>query len=154
MGAENIYYIDIDERKIEFAKTLGFCEYTDGVQIDCALEGTGYSNALEQCLKAVKPHGRVVLMGNPAGDVSMTQNTYWYILRKELTVLGTWNSSYNDSINDWKESLSAMASGAIDVKPLISHKYALKDCNEAFAMMRERKEFYNKVMLTMNEEEN
>lgn len=152
-GAENVYYIDIDERKLACAKELGFDEYKQGVTIDCALEGTGHSDALEKCLEVVKPHGNVVFMGNPAGEIKMTQNTYWYILRKELKISGTWNSSYNDIENDWRESLKAMAEGKINVKPLITHKYPLAKCNEAFEMMRDRKEFYNKVMLNMNEEE-
>ena len=146
-------YIDVDERKLAFAKTLGFEEYCDGMTVDCAIEGTGYGDALEMCLAAVKPYGRVVLMGNPAGDVTMTQKTYWYILRKELRVCGTWNSSYSEKQNDWKESLAALAAGKLCVKPLITHKYPLSECCEAFAMMRDRNEFYNKVMLNMNEEE-
>lgn len=63
------------------------------------------------------------------------QDTYWHILRKELEISGTWNSSFNDTQNDWKESLETMADGAIDVKPLITHKFSLSRCNEAFEIM-------------------
>lgn len=153
LGAENVYYIDVDNRKIEFAKKLGFLEYEQGLSIDCAIEGTGYSDALKKCLEVTKPHGRLVFMGNPAGDISLSQETYWYILRKELKISGTWNSSYNDCQNDWKESLNAMAEGKINVKPLITHKFPLSKCNEAFEMMKNKTEFYNKVILNMNEEE-
>ena len=149
-GAKDIYYFDIDERKIEFAKTMGFKEYSDNEKIDCVIEGTGHSGAIEKCLKAVKPFGKVVLMGNPAGEVLLAQNTYWHILRKELTVLGTWNSSYSEKNNDWKASIKAISEGLLDIKPLITHRYPLSECNKAFNMMRERKEFYNKVMLVMN----
>ncbi len=149
-GAAQVYYIDIDSRKIDFAKSLGFAEYEKGVRIDCALEGTGHENALAACLEAVKPYGKLVLMGNPSGSVSMTQNTYWHILRKELSVNGTWNSSYSDRDNDWKASLSAMAEGRINVKSLITHKYPLSRCNEAFEMMKNKVEFYNKVILNMD----
>lgn len=152
LGADRIYYIDIDERKIEFAKTLGFEEYKDGIKVDCAIEGTGYSEPLAKCLEALKPHGSIVFMGNPAGEITMSQKTYWCILRKELKVYGTWNSSYNDLQNDWKESLLAMSEGKLNVKSLITHKYPLCKCNEAFEMMKNRNEFYNKVILNMNEE--
>lgn len=152
-GAKDVFYIDVDERKTEFAKTLGFKEYKNDVLIDCALEGTGHGDALEKCLESVKPHGSMVLMGNPSGNVSMTQSTYWHILRKELKISGTWNSSFNDAENDWRESLKAMAEGAIDVKPLITHKFPLSDCNEAFEMMKNRSVFYNKVILNMNGDE-
>lgn len=152
-GAKEVYYIDIDRRKTEFAKKLGFKEYEKGITTDCALEGTGAGGALKECLEAVKAHGRVVLMGNPSGEVLLSQNTYWHILRKELKILGTWNSSYNTLENDWKESLKAMVQGKIDVKSLITHKYSLSQCNTAFEMMKNKSEFYNKVILNMEEEQ-
>ena len=150
MGANDIYYFDIDERKIDFAKTLGFKKYEESVKIDCVIEGTGHSGAIERCLAAIKPFGKIVLMGNPAGDVNLSQKTYWHILRKELTVLGTWNSSYAERNNDWKESIKAISEGTLDVKALITHRYPLSECNVAFKMMYDREEFYNKVMLVMN----
>ena len=152
-GAENVYYKDIDERKIDFAQKLGFSGYEDGILVDCALEGTGFGDALEVCLKAVKARGRLVLMGNPGTEVVLSQNTYWYILRKELRICGTWNSSYNDIQNDWRESLKAMSEGSIDVKPLITHSFPLSDCNKAFEIMKNKAEFYNKIILNMNEED-
>lgn len=146
-GAKDIYYIDIDSEKIAFAKSLGFKEYSEEITIDAGIEGTGASGALASLLKAVKPQGTVVLMGNPAREVNMTQETYWHILRKELTLKGTWNSSYSSLMNDWKESIKGVADGTIDLTPLISHKFKIEDYKEAFELMRDRKEFYNKVML-------
>jgi len=151
-GADKVYYIDIDPRKIDLAKQFGFLEYREGTRIHCALEGTGFSDALAKCLTAVEPAGQMVLMGNPSGEVTMSQNTYWHILRKELTVCGTWNSSYNDRQNDWKESLKAIAEGTINVKPLITHKYPLEACHRAFEMMKNRTEFFCKVMLTVGDQ--
>ena len=151
-GADKIYFIDIDPQKIDLAKQFGFLEYREGIKVSCVLEGTGFSDALAKCLTAVEPSGRMVLMGNPAGEMTMSQNTYWQILRKELTVCGTWNSYYNDRQNDWTESLKAIAEGAICVKPLITHKYPLEACHQAFEMMKNRTEFYCKVMLTVGEQ--
>lgn len=148
-GADKVYYIDIDSRKIDLAKQFGFLEYREGTKVNCALEGTGFPDALAKCLVAVEPGGRMVLMGNPAGEMTLPQNTYWHILRKELRVYGTWNSSYNDRQNDWKESLKAMADGKINVKPLITHAYPMEAVNQAFEMMKNKSEFFCKVMLTM-----
>jgi len=150
LGAKDVFYIDVDTRKIEFAKTLGFKEYKSDILFECVLEGTGHSDALKKCLEVVKAHGSMVLMGNPAENISLMQDTYWHILRKELKISGTWNSSFNDTENDWKESIKAMADGTIDVKPLITHKFPLSKCNDAFEMMRNRSAFYNKVILNMN----
>lgn len=153
MGASRVYYLDIDENKLDFAKKMGFFAYEEGVTVDCILEGTGASGAFEACLGAVRPFGRGVLMGNPSREVTLSQKGYWHILRKELTLHGTWNSSYADLENDWKESLKAMAEGKIDVLPLISHRYSLDAVMSAFTMMKDKKESYHKVMLVMNGEE-
>lgn len=148
-GAEQVYYFDIDDRKLEVCKAMGFAVYTEDVTVGCVLEGTGHPAALAKCLEAVASGGKVLLMGNPVGDMPLTQKTYWHILRKELTVLGTWNSSYNDRENDWKEALVAMVSGQIRAKPLITHTFPLSQVNAAFEMMKNRSEFYNKVMIKM-----
>lgn len=49
-----------------------------------------------------------------------------------------------------------MADGKINVKPLITHTYPLGACHQAFEMMKNKKEFFCKVMLTMGvqDEEN
>lgn len=59
-------------------------------------------------------------------------------------------------MSDWELAVNAMARGMIDVKPFIAHRFSLKQCNEAFAMMKDRKTFFNKVMFRngMNEEIN
>lgn len=148
-GAGRVAVADMDRRKIEFAEKLGFDEYDGSYKADIAIEGAGAESSLENCLKAAKKFGRVVLMGNPLGDMHITQSAYWEILRKRLTLTGTWNSSYNIARNDWKNSLEAMAAKRLDVLSLITHRYELKDCNAAFDMMAGKKEFYNKVMFCM-----
>ncbi|MBO5059533.1 MAG: galactitol-1-phosphate 5-dehydrogenase [Clostridia bacterium] len=152
-GAKNVYYTDIDERKLDFAKSLGFFKYGDGAVIDHVIEGTGAGDALKKCLEVIRPFGTMVLMGNPFGEVVLSQDTYWHILRKELKISGTWNSSFNDRENDWRESLKALSEGKINVKPLITHKFPLSKCCDAFEMMKNRTEFYNKVILNMNTED-
>lgn len=148
-GAGVVAVADIDPEKINFAAKLGFAEYDGSFKADVVIEGTGASSALENCLKAAGNFGRVVLMGNPLGDMNISQKAYWEILRKQLILAGTWNSSYNGIKNEWQTAIDAMKSGSLDVKPLITHRYDLKDCNAAFEMMRDKKEFYSKVMFCM-----
>ena len=89
-------------------------------------------------------------MGNPIREIALSQNDYWDILRKELQLFGTWNSSYNDTVNDWKEGVDAITRGDINLEPLITHKYKLEQYKEAFELMYKRKEFYNKVMFQID----
>lgn len=152
-GASVVKVVDISEEKLAFARKLGFEPYdrdADGL-FDVALEGTGASAALGNAVLSLKSHGRMVLMGNPMGDMSLPSATYSQILRRELTLCGTWNSSYNDRVNDWRAVADAMAVGALPFAELITHRYPLSRVNEAFEMMRGKKEFYTKVTLICNE---
>lgn len=165
MGAGRIILIDIDDRRLEFAAGFGFCEtcnpaksdvreyinsLTRGRDADLSIEGSGASSALEQCLACTRAFGSVVCMGNPAGDMKLAQKAYWQLLRNELTVYGTWNSSYSDAENDWKAAIEALYRGQIDADRLITHRFDLPQGPEALKMMRDRSEFFNKVMLMPN----
>ena len=88
-------------------------------------------------------------MGNPLGGMSLTQETYWKILRKELALVGTWNSSFSSKENDWREAVQAMQDGRLDLKRLITHRFSLADYQEAFTLIHERREMYCKVMFVM-----
>jgi L-iditol 2-dehydrogenase len=149
-GANAVYYFDIDPRKIEFAKTLGFFEY-QGETIHASIEGTGVSPAFARCLEALTAGGRIVLMGNPAREMTLSQKEYWYILRKELTLLGTWNTSYNDLQNDWKAGIAAISDGTLKLNDIITHIFKAEDYTQAFEMMRDKTDFSNKVMIEWNE---
>ena len=161
-GAARVVLFDIDQSKLDFSISLGWSHsynsmtvnpteilrnLTDGQGADVAIEGAGAGKAWEQCLYGVRSFGTVVAMGNPAGDMHLSQKAYWEILRKQLTLRGTWNSSYNSVHNDWKTALEAMLSGRIDPLSLITHRYTLEECPDAFQMIRERKTFNNKVMI-------
>ncbi|MBP5521938.1 MAG: galactitol-1-phosphate 5-dehydrogenase [Bacteroidales bacterium] len=159
-GASRVILCDIDPLKVDFARSLGFdainsaqqdaAEYihelTAGRGADACIEGAGATQTWESCIKSVKSFGHVVCMGNPFGDMTLTQGTYSQLLRKQLTIRGTWNSSYNDAHNDWRTALDAISKRIVDVRPLITHKFALADYKQAFDLILSRKEFYSKVM--------
>ncbi len=146
-GAEKVLMFDIDSEKIEFCKKNGFYEYKENDEFHIAIEGTGAGNALARIIEGISASGKIVLMGNPAREVSLSPKNYQQILRKELRLEGTWNSSYSDVQNDWKESLAAMADGKLNLKPLITHRVSLSECGAMLEKMRDKKEFYCKVMI-------
>jgi len=145
-GADKVYYVDIDERKLRFAEERGFYVH-NGETADACVEGAGFSDSLARCLEAAGAGAKVVLMGNPSGDMKLTQKEYWHILRKQLVLKGTWNSVHNGFRDEWRVAIGAVASGGIDVKSLISHRFSLEQCGEAFKILRERREFVSKVMI-------
>jgi len=144
-GADKVYFTDIDRRKLDYAVSLGFDVY-DNQKADVFIEGTGVSSALESGLEAVKAFGNVVLMGNPYGDIHISQKSYWHILRKQLTLKGAWNSMFNSFRNEWQIVLDLVAGGSLPLENMISHRFKLEQCNEAFNLLKDKKEFINRVV--------
>ncbi len=148
-GAKEVYFIDIDERKLDFVEEFGFERYA-GQEVQCCVEGTGASSAIETAITALQAFGKMVLMGNPGGDIQLTSKHYQNILRKELTLLGTWNSQYSKDANDWKESLKAVSEGDFPIAKLITHRPTLDECLDVFHMIKDKKEFYCKVVANID----
>ncbi len=146
-GAESVSFIENDPQKIEFAKKLGFGIHKDGEKYDCAIEGTGASAPLSMILKSVKAGGRVVLMGNPGGEINLSPRDYQQALRSELKLLGTWNSSYASFDNDWKDTLNAISEGKLVIRDLITHRLPLDNVLDGIKLMSDKKEFFVKVMV-------
>ena len=166
-GVKRTILVARSEEKVHFAQRLGFLETLDGTEIDVAayvkrrtdgrgadacIEGTGISAGLELSLLCARNFGRVVTLANPLGDMRITQTAYWQILRRELEVVGTWNSSFSRQENDWQAVMAAMRDKVIDVEPLITHRFRLSDYREAFRIMHEKTEMYCKVMFLAEED--
>ena len=123
----------------------------EGKEYDVVLEAVGTPESVDLALNMVRPGGTVVLMGNPSGDISLTQNTYWRILRKQLVVKGTWNSFYDgNNKSDWTDAIEALAKGEVEVKSLISHFFQQDRLIDGLQLMRDHKEPYCKIMTTWN----
>ncbi|HNR30091.1 MAG TPA: galactitol-1-phosphate 5-dehydrogenase [Candidatus Hydrogenedentes bacterium] len=161
-GAGKILIADINIERLRFARTLKFDHLHDAGSGDTAawarrktaergadvvIEATGASAALEQCVLAACAFGRVVLLGNPAGAMTLSQAAYWAVLRRELRMIGSWNSSYSElPRNEWRLALECMADGRIEVGPLVTHQVPLENLRGRIEMLRYRKGFACKVM--------
>lgn len=145
-GAGAVYFSDPDAARREGARALGFSVYADE-PIDAVIEASGAVSALDDAIARCEALGRIVLVGHGKKDVTITHARFVQILRKQLTLLGSWNSDFTDAENDWKESVQAIADSVIDPTPLITHRIPLEHADRAFAIIGEHKEPYNKIMV-------
>lgn len=114
---------------------------------DVFFECVGRNETVVQAVDLTAPAGRVMLVGNPYGDMQLDKGVYWKILRNQLSVTGTWNSSFtHDGDDDWHYVLDRLAGGRIKPETLISHRYALTEMEPGFKLMRDKTEDYIKVM--------
>lgn len=156
MGAEAVVVIGRNEDKRPIMERCGL-HYSVGLpgnaadSFDVVLEAVGSSEAVDLAIAATRRGGRTVLMGNPVGDMLLSQATYWKILRKQLRVVGTWNSSYDGAhASDWTETVEALAHNEIEANSLITHRFTQEELMEGLMLMKQHKEPYCKVMTFWN----
>ncbi|MDE6405769.1 MAG: galactitol-1-phosphate 5-dehydrogenase [Lachnospiraceae bacterium] len=163
-GYKNIYVIGNKEFQKKMTVKLGlpeasFCdsrtqdverwllERTDGRGADVFFECVGRNETVEQAVGMTGPGGRIMLVGNPASDMALPKAVYWKILRNQLTVFGTWNSSFTHSPeDDWHYVLDRLEKGRIAPAQMITHRIPLEELDRGLAVMRDKREEYGKVM--------
>lgn len=148
-GAGQVVVKGRREAKGLFAEACGLEYTTDaaGAQFDRVIEAVGSEAALAESISLTAPGGRLVLMGNPDGVRTISQDTYWRILRKQLTLTGTWNSSYGGAGSDWTEALEGLRSKKLRGEAVISHVLQSAQLTEGLEMIRSRSEPSCKVIV-------
>jgi L-iditol 2-dehydrogenase len=164
MGASQVAVFDILPDKIELAKQLGFDlsynsrqfdpvkkigELTGGQGAHVCIESAGVPATFLQATAATRRGGRMVILGNPAADVTLPASLISQVMRREIDLVGTWNSEYSAAGNDddWRTTLQAMVDKTIDLLPLITHRVPLSRAFTALTMMKDGSEFYAKVLI-------
>ncbi|MDO5126681.1 MAG: galactitol-1-phosphate 5-dehydrogenase [Eubacteriales bacterium] len=123
---------------------------TNASGVDLFFECVGKNETISQGVETVTPGGSMVLVGNPYSDMAFDKNTYWKILRNQIRITGTWNSSFTgDGNDDWHYVLSSLEKGQIEPEKLITHQFKLEDLMDGFLIMRDKLEDYIKVMVTI-----
>jgi L-iditol 2-dehydrogenase len=159
-GCRKIAVVEVDDRKLSIASEMGFLalnprkydpvsvllDLTNGEGSDVAVEACGLGLTYRQAVQSVRPFGKVVFLGNPHGDVTFDIKDMSSILRKEIIISGTWNSSiFPRGEDDWSTVLKHMGR-ELNVELLISHTPKLEEGPAIFNMMMNRKERFNKVV--------
>lgn len=147
-GAKSVLFSDPDPRRIEFAKGLGFDAY-NGEAVSSVIEASGAPAALSDAIQKCQTQGTIVLVGHSPKDVTIEHTNFVQILRKQLTLVGSWNSDFTDGENDWLKSIEAIAEKKIEPEKIITHKIAIEDSAKVFEIIGGRTEFYNKITVVM-----
>jgi L-iditol 2-dehydrogenase len=165
--AERVVICGRSQNKLDYARELGFEAIDLSAEdfreqakklaengFDVVFEAVGSNVTIEHAVELAGNFGRVILLGNPKGDLSMEKNVYWSVLRKQKQLIGSWNSSYSSRTNDWAAVADWMKNGSFDFGQLITHRFSMDDYEQAFALIRGegQKEFLLKVMIMIGDE--
>lgn len=115
---------------------------------DLVFEVVGTAESLDASINLANPHGQVVLVGNPNGDMQIKKQTYWKVLRQQLVISGTWNSTFGIANSDWENAIDFLTKNHKSVKSLITDVYPLNQLDNALNFMRSKSKPFIKVMVT------
>lgn len=129
--------------RLEMAKTMGvdtvinvekedlrsiIMEKTNGIGVDNVLENTGSVEPIEESLDIVRKGGKVLWAGGGIrGGIVAPVDTYKIIV-KEITVYG----EISQIPYDWHTALHLLGTGAVQLKPLVTHVFDLDDWEDGF----------------------
>ncbi len=145
MGARPVIGSDIVPCRIEMARKLGanvtfdsssgnVAELVRGVSdggVDLAVVSTGNPKAIQPAIDSVRKGGRVLLFGAPA--IGSTLNLDVSVLfHRQISII----TSYSCVDSDIHQTLDLLDRGQIDLKCLITDRFALRDAPEALEHAR------------------
>ncbi len=142
-GAEvAVVGLESDRNRLEIAKQYG-CEALigdatewskkyDGLGVDCVIDAAGVSATLQMALQHVRPNGQITKVGWGPKPLNFSLDP---LVQKNVRLQGSF--SHNWPI--WEKVLFLLASGKLDVKPIIGGVWALTNWHEAFEQMHSGK---------------
>ena len=145
LGASRAYFCNKQEKDVDQWLEEAMPSGAD-VFFDCV----GTEESVELALRHTAPGGTGMLVGNPASDMRLDRQTYWKILRNQLTIKGIWNSSFtHEDTDDWHTCLDLIARKRVAPQKLISHRLPFDRLGEGTELMRDKRENYTKVMTVL-----
>ena len=99
--------------------------------LDVVLEMSGNPLAVDQGLRALHHGAWMSLLG--IGDRPVTLDLNDLVITKSITIHGIFGRRIWET---WERTSRYLSTGAVDVSPLITHRFALSDFPEAMAQMK------------------
>jgi threonine 3-dehydrogenase len=145
LGARAVYVTDISDYRLDLATKVGadlvvnaattdveeaILEETTGEGVDILLEMSGAPTAIDSAFHLLKPGGEAALLGLTSGPIEFDFDDN--VIFKGATVYGVVGRRLWQT---WFEMRGLIRSGSVDLAPIVTHRFALDDYDEAFALM-------------------
>ncbi len=148
-GASRIIAVDIDDRKLEWARSLGAThtvnsketdpveaiqELTDGFGADVVIDAVGRPETWKQAFYARDLAGTVVLVGVPTPDMKVPDLPLIDVFGRGGSLKSSW---YGDCLpsRDFPMLVDLYQQGRLDLDAFVTEKIALDDVEAAFERM-------------------
>jgi L-iditol 2-dehydrogenase len=151
LGASRVAVTDIVPEKLALAESLGVDEAIDArnglplasleKQFDVVVDGVGNEGSVRDALVACRRGGRIVVYGVPPGDITFPLKVAF---SKDVALL---TSRLYDS--DFDEAIRLVASGAVRVRDIITHRVPLEELPALFVRVLDGEIRPVKVMVSV-----
>ncbi|HHC07707.1 MAG TPA: L-threonine 3-dehydrogenase [Actinobacteria bacterium] len=146
LGARSVYVTDLSDYRLELASKMGadlvldpgrddvegvILAATGGEGVDVLLEMSGAPAAITTGFRVLKPGGEAALLGLTSGPIEFDLDDS--VIFKGATVHGIVGRRLWET---WLEMRGLIRSGAVDLAPVVTHRFALEDYAAAFDLMR------------------
>lgn len=137
LGAKSVTAIDINDDKLALATSLGATQVFNSraLSVDdilnalrdsrfdqLVLETAGTPQTVSLAIDIAGPHAQIALVGTLHHDLNLPVATFGKILRKELTLLGSWmNYSAPWPGEEWETAVRLLTGKKLQLEPLIAH---------------------------------
>lgn len=108
---------------------------------DIVLDMSGFPPAIARGFDAVRIGGTLMAFGIPKTPISIDWGKY--MINKELTILSVFGRHIWET---WEETTRLLKSGKINLDPIITHRFALSEFEEAMKIMKSGQS--GKIVLT------
>jgi threonine 3-dehydrogenase len=144
-GALSVTAIDVNDYRLKLAKRMGASTVINSKELDpveeihketegrgarVVLEMSGNEVAIRQAFRAVRNGGTVILFGLPSGEVRL--NVGDDLIFKEAHVRGIVG---REIFKTWYKLEALLKSGKLDLQPLITHRMALNQLDDAMKLV-------------------
>jgi len=117
---------------------------TGGRGVDVAIEALGLQSTFESCLKVLKPGGTLSSLGVYSDDLQIPLAAFHAGLGDHKIV----TSLCPGGKERMRRLMNVIASGRIDLQPLVTHRFGLDEIEEAYELFAHQRDGVLKVAIT------
>jgi len=115
--------------------------YLDSHQniFDYTFEMSGFHKNFDRSITLTKHKGKVLWLGNIDNDLSLPKETISSVLRKELNIIGTWNSNFKNANDDWKDAAELIKQNTVKPSKFVTKNIKLEEIQSIMEDMYKHK---------------
>jgi alcohol dehydrogenase len=159
MGATTVIGVDTVQERLTMSRSLGtdhvidfkdedpvaaIRQLTDGRGVDVAIEALGTQATFESALRSLRPGGTLSSLGVYSSDLRIPLDAFSAGLGDNRIV----TSLCPGGKERMRRLMSVIASGRVDLKPMVTHRFTLDQIEQAYDLFAHQRDGVLKVAIT------